>query len=70
MFRRRKSLNTLPKGELQDMSFYYETHREGSTKVKETKYYTHQTGSIFSSTKNQNLFATQNVVYTALNFYK
>ena len=38
MFKSRKSLNTLPKGEVQDMSFYYETHRGDSIKVINTKY--------------------------------
>ena len=58
MFKSRKSLNTLPKGEVQDMSFYYETHREDSIKVINTKYVL-ETVSLCSGKKTQNPCATQ-----------
>lgn len=57
MFKSRKSLNTLPKGEVQDMSFYYETHRGDSIKVINTKYAL-DTVSLWSGRKIQNQCAT------------
>ena len=58
MFKSRKSLNTLPKGEVQDMSFYYETHRGDSITVINTKYVL-ETISLCSGKKIQNHCATQ-----------
>ena len=58
MFKSRKSLNTLPKGEVQDMSFYYETHRGDSITVINTKYVL-ETISLCSGKKIQNHCATR-----------
>ena len=64
MFKSRKSLNTLPKGEVQDMSFYYETHREDSIKVINTKYVV-ETVSLCSGKKHKIIVQPSPALYMA-----